>query len=95
MVCWQSDNGAPYAGNGVLMELSRAGARVELSEAVRVGTFVTFRVDRLRFQGSASVRYCLRKGLKHVLGLEFAGGLEWKEPTNCATPERELDLVQC
>jgi hypothetical protein len=28
--------------------------------------------------GSASVKSCVRKGMKYLVGLEFSAGLKWK-----------------
>jgi hypothetical protein len=32
----------------------------------------------LGIHGMASVKSCTRKGLKHLVGLEFSAGLQWK-----------------
>jgi len=41
---------------------------------------VPFGADRIALAGSASVRSCVKKGTKFMVGLEFSGGMTWKHP---------------
>ena len=52
--------------------------RVEMREPLAKQAYVAFRADQIALQGSASVRSCVKRDAKHVIGLEFSGGLKWK-----------------
>jgi len=59
---------------------------VELPEPLDRQTYVTLQSVGLGLHGSASVRSCVRKGMKYIVGLELSGGLKWK-PKSPAEPE--------
>jgi hypothetical protein len=53
--------------------MSGAGAMVESALPVRVGRTVFVRCRQLNLlTGSAVVRYCIRRGWRYKIGLEFA-----------------------
>ena len=60
-------------GRGV--DMSRLGARVETGGPVAPGSFVFIQVRELSLMGGAVVRYCVRRGLKYKIGLEFRNPL--------------------
>jgi hypothetical protein len=61
-----------------ILDVSESGMRVELREALAKQVYVSLRADQIGLQGSASVRSCVKKGSKYLVGLEFSGGLKWK-----------------
>jgi hypothetical protein len=61
-----------------ILDVSESGMRVELREALARHAYVSLRADKIGLQGSASVRSCVKKGGKYLVGLEFSGGLKWK-----------------
>lgn len=75
---WKDANGNAQVSRGRLVDISEAGMRVELPEPLEKLTYLTVRADGLGIHGTASVRSCIRKGLKYVVGLEFSAGLQWK-----------------
>ena len=75
---WKDANGNAQVSRGRLVDISEAGMRVELPEPLEKLTYLTVRADGLGIHGTASVRSCIRKGLKYVVGLEFSAGLHWK-----------------
>ena len=81
---WQGDGGVARYAVGRCLDVSESGMRVEVAETVRPRTYVSFRMEKAAFQGTGSVRYCRRVGMKYHLGLEFAGGLRWQAPTEPA-----------
>lgn len=64
--------------NGLILDVSESGIRVELPDPLERQTYVTLRSASLGLHGTASVRSCVRKGMKYIVGLELSGGLKWK-----------------
>ncbi len=77
-IVWQDRTGTDKYVQGKSLDISSSGMRVELTEQIDRGTYVTVQCAALGVHGRASVRSCIRKGLKFILGLEFSGGLAWK-----------------
>jgi len=66
---------------GRILDVSESGIRVELPDPLDRQTYVTLQAASLGLHGSASVRSCVRKGMKYIVGLELSGGLKWKPKT--------------
>jgi PilZ domain len=64
--------------NGRILDVSESGIRVELPDPLERQTYVTLQSASLGLHGTASVRSCVRKGMKYIVGLELSGGLKWK-----------------
>lgn len=62
-----------------LVDLSSTGMRLKLKDALPVGLAIRFRVDGIALHGSAVVRHCTQKRLMYLVGVEFLGGLVWKQ----------------
>jgi len=60
-------------GRGV--DMSRLGARIETADPIAPGSFVFIQVQKLSLMGGAIVKYCVRRGLKYKIGLEFGNPL--------------------
>jgi hypothetical protein len=75
---WKDRQGLDRFINGSIIDISESGARVELREPLEKQTYVTLQAVGLGLHGSASVKSCVRKGMKYIVGLEFSGGLKWK-----------------
>jgi hypothetical protein len=80
-IVWQDRGGADHFINGRSLNISSSGIRVEVSEQIDKQTYVTVQCSALGLHGRASVRSCVRKSMKYVLGLEFSAGLQWKQKT--------------
>jgi PilZ domain len=78
---WKDRQGLDRFINGTIIDVSESGIRVELAEALEKQTYVTLQATKLGLHGSASVKSCVRKGMKYLVGLEFSGGLKWKPKT--------------
>jgi hypothetical protein len=62
---------------GVCVDISRTGVRLLISDPIPVRTTVCFKSDSLALSGSGTVRHYKRQNGKYMVGLEFAGGLNW------------------
>jgi len=75
---WTDRNGNERLVSARVVDISENGMRVESPEPMVPGAYVNFRAERLKLQGSASVRSCKKHGTKYLAGLEFGGGLKWR-----------------
>ena len=78
---WKDRTGVDKYVTGRTLDISPSGLRIEISEQIEKQTYVTMQCAALDLHGTASVRSCVRKGRKHIVGLEFSGGLKWKPKT--------------
>jgi hypothetical protein len=69
-VSWE-DRGQPCFAIGKSVDISEQGMRIEVLPPVLSGVTVQLAVERIRFAGSASVKYVGRRGPKYLLGLEL------------------------
>ena len=77
-VSWKDRFGNEKYANAEVSDVSEAGMRIKVPEALTQQTLVTLRSDKLALHGQAAVRSCRRQGNKYSVGLEFIGGLSWK-----------------
>jgi hypothetical protein len=61
------------------VDISESGMRVASPEPLPVGQYVHVQFDSIGLRGNASVRCCLRKSVRHQIGLEFSSGVTWKK----------------
>ena len=71
-VSWQTRAGATRIIRAQCTELSDEGARIECGDPIDLGTRVYLQAPAHGLMGTASVRYCRRSGLKHIVGLLFS-----------------------
>ena len=69
---WQTSSGEMKTIGAKCTDLSDQGARVECEPAIDLRTNVYVQAPAYGFMGNASVRYCRRSGMKHVVGLMFS-----------------------
>jgi len=62
---------------GQCVDISRTGLRMLISDPIPTRTSVCFKVDCLAFGGSGTVRHCKKQKEKYMIGVDFAGGLQW------------------
>lgn len=77
-VGWSDRAGFGRVTSGTCKDISPTGIAVELRDQLEPQTYVTLRAARQKVNGSGSVRYCFRKKLSWVIGIEFSGGLTWR-----------------
>jgi hypothetical protein len=75
MLSGEDEAGKTWTIQGRGADMSRLGARVETSDPIAPGSFVFIQVRELNLMGGAVVRYCVRRGLKYKIGLEFRNPL--------------------
>jgi hypothetical protein len=87
-VMWKDRDGADKYANARTLDISEIGMRIEIPEPVEERSYVILRCDKLKLNGTASVRSCQRKGNRYLVGLEFSVGMKWKPPES--VPEASL-----
>ena len=90
---WSDDTGNPCARNAECLNISCNGLKVKTEFQLPLRSVVSVRASELALHGSASVRSCVRQGVKYIVGLEFLGGLKWKHPTAADNPIETFDSV--
>jgi hypothetical protein len=77
---WTDRQGHERFATARSVDVCESGMRVQVPEALPDRSYVRLRADKISLAGSASVRTCLKKGTKFLVGLEFSGGMKWKRP---------------
>lgn len=72
MISWQSRSGEMITVRAKCADLSKAGARIVCEPAIDPRTNVFVQAPAYGLMGNASVRYCRRSGMKHIVGLLFS-----------------------
>ena len=93
-IFWDKGQGQTKYLRARFIDISEGGLRVEVTERVPVGTYVSLRADRIILSGSAVVRHVGQCASKYFIGLELTALLKeqalalFREPTlKAATPE--------
>src|SRR5258705_10884668 len=81
-VGWQDPSGDDKTALTRSFDISEAGMRFELPEAVKIRTDVTLRCDKIGLQTRASVRSCVHHRLKYTVGVDFGGGARRGPPSD-------------
>jgi hypothetical protein len=71
-VSWQTRSGETRVIRAKCIELSDQGARIECENPIDLRTRVYLQAPAYGLMGDASVRYCRRSGIKHMVGLMFS-----------------------
>ena len=79
-VMWKDRSGGDKYANARALDISESGMRIEVPEPLQERSYVTLRSDKLKLNGTASVRTCIRNGNRYWIGLEFSVGMKWKPP---------------
>ena len=69
---WRVATGETRAARGTCVDVSTRGACIECSEPVEARSNLYLKASSYGMMGNASVRYCVRRGLKYHIGLEFS-----------------------
>jgi len=77
-IMWRDSAGDDKFINAPVRDISESGVGLQIPEPVQVRSFVTLCADKLGIHGQASVRYCMRQGMKYSIGVEFTGAMRWK-----------------
>jgi len=76
-ISWEDCRGEPRYANTRCVDISEHCLSVELIEPLPVRSAVTLGAPGACIMSRAIVRYCIRRGAKFLIGLEFAGGLQF------------------
>jgi len=71
-VSWQARSGEMKLIRAKCLDLSDQGMRIECQQAFEVRANVYLQAPAFGLVGNASVRYCRRSGMKHIIGLMFS-----------------------
>ena len=75
---WNDTEGNNKCQRFQAIDVSDSGMQIEMTEPLRERSYVNVRAEKLGVHGTASVRSCVRKGLKYRVGLEFSVSLRSK-----------------
>src|SRR5258708_5780140 len=90
IIGWTAADGSIRQLRGKCVDLSESGMQVECLDAIDVRSYVVLKEVKRGLEGSASVRHCIRQGIRHRIGLEFSGGMRYQPKASStlqATPE--------
>jgi len=76
---WEDSGGHLCMVRGKAINRSMSGLMIETTDPIEARTFVQVQVERYGLVGMACVRHCARKGLRYLVGLEFARDVRWKD----------------
>jgi len=76
---WKTSEGFSFSATARCLDISQSGIRLELERQIATGTLVNLESPDFRIAGVAAVRHCRPKGLRFILGLEFSGGLTFRQ----------------
>jgi hypothetical protein len=88
---WQDPQGHFRFSQGRCLEISQTGMRVQIPERVAVRSYVSLKAECAGLACSASVRHCMRKAGRFVVGLEFSSPLPLAHPALTLTSHRQSD----
>jgi hypothetical protein len=71
-VSWQARTGETKTVRAKCIDLSDQGARIECEPPIETRTQVYLQAPAFGLMGNATVRFCRRSGIKHVVGLLFS-----------------------
>jgi hypothetical protein len=89
LLSWQTANGLLHRVTGRCVDLSPSGAKLKTIDRLETGTGVLVHSEQFGRMGRASVRYCVRAGMKYDVGLLFADAFL------LSTPARRKILDRC
>jgi hypothetical protein len=78
-VSWQSRAGDTQAIRAKCIDMSDLGARIECEHPIEIRTQVYLQAPAHGLMGNATVRYCRRSGVKHIIGLMFSSAASQAE----------------
>ena len=77
---WSAASGEAHFARGKILDCSENGLRVEVIEPIPTRSYVTLdapELDRAGWSGWGSVRYCVLRRAKYIVGLELSAGVQW------------------
>lgn len=87
-VTWRVKTAVNHRAIGLLEDISRSGACLQMELAIPVGAEVRWRCRNREFSGR--VRYCVYREIGYFVGIELAAACKWSKRTY--RPRHLLDL---
>lgn len=78
-ILWEDSGGKERISEAQIVNVSRSGAQLRLTEKIPVRSYVTCNETKLGIRGRASVRYCNFVKGKYEIGLEFTSENGWHD----------------
>jgi hypothetical protein len=78
-ISWPTRAGEMLTVRAKCLDLSKLGARIECEQPIEYRTNVYLNAPAHGLMGNASVRYCRRSGMRHIIGLMFSSALSEAE----------------
>ncbi len=91
-VTWQDRHGNSKFALARTLDISEAGIRVELPEAIEPQRSLGIQSDRLGLSCSGLVRNCVRCGAKYLVGIEFSGTVRMNHAANALLTNPEVSM---
>jgi hypothetical protein len=86
-VRWRNADGKTLRTTGLLEDISRSGACLQLETPVPLAAKITWDSHKHRFSGQ--VRYCVYREVGYFVGVELEAGSRWSQ--RCFKPQHLLD----
>ena len=86
---WSVASGEARFARGKILDCSEKGLQVELIEPIQTRSYVTLdapELDRAGWAGWGSVRYCVLRRAKYILGVELSAGAHWNRTAGAVAP---------
>ena len=77
---FQAAGGAVQRVAGRCVNLSPSGAKLETRDKLTVRTNILVHSEHFGRMGLASIRYCVRQGMKYSVGLQFSAAFGLSDP---------------
>jgi hypothetical protein len=77
---FQAGNGGSQRVSGRCVDLSPSGAKLETIDKLAIRSHVLVQSEEFGRMGVASVRYCVRQGMKYEVGLQFSTSFGLSDP---------------
>ena len=77
---WQEKSGAVRRAMGRCVDLSASGAKLETLDKMDARSMVLVHSEQFGRMGNATIRYCLREGMKYSVGLQFSAAFGLGDP---------------
>jgi hypothetical protein len=93
-VDWWEDEQNSHSGEGVLEDISKIGACVQVEEPIAAGAAIAISFGGLRLFGTAC--YCVYRDYGYFVGVEFSEDSMWSDTNNAPahlTDLREIALL--
>jgi hypothetical protein len=85
---FQAADGTGRRVTGRCVDLSASGAKLETKDQLKIRTNILLQSAQFGRMGLASIRYCVRRGMKYEVGLQFV------TPFSLSDPVRKKVLTQ-